>query len=83
MPEIHDPDRSLLSREIDELLLHARGLVLVRGLLAGRGASRDELDAHTRELQRLRRRLVRLIEGPPRPSPLSHPAAARAEEVSA
>jgi hypothetical protein len=80
----YDRDRSLLSREIDDLLLHVRGLVLVRGLLAERGASRGELDAHTRELHRLRRRLARLIEGPtPRPAPLRRPAAVRPEQVGA
>ncbi len=80
----YDSDRSLLNREIDELLLHVRGLVLVRGLLAERGASRDELDAHTRELHRLRRRLARLIEGPPpRPAPIRRPAAVGPEQVGA
>jgi len=53
----------LVSREIDDLLLHLRGLVLVRPLLAERGATTDELDAHTNELERLRRRLVDLISG--------------------
>ena len=33
----------LESREIDDLLLQARGLVLVRKLLAERGAGQDEL----------------------------------------
>ena len=46
---------------IDDLLLQARGLVLVREILAGRGASPDELDAHTRELERVRRRLAQAI----------------------
>jgi hypothetical protein len=54
-------DATVLDREVDDLLLHARGLVLVRGLLARRGASRAELDAHTRELKRVRRRLVEAI----------------------
>ena len=52
---------SLLSREIDDLLLHVRGLVLVRALLAARGASSAELDAHTTELERVRRRLSDVI----------------------
>jgi hypothetical protein len=56
-------DRALLSREIDDLLLHIRGLVLVRGLLEERGARGGELDAHTRELERLRARLAGLIAG--------------------
>jgi len=33
----------------------------VRGVLAQRGASREELDAHTRELERVRRTLARAI----------------------
>jgi hypothetical protein len=51
----------VLDRQVDDLLLHARGLVLVRQVLAGRGASRAELDAHTRELERVRRRLVEVL----------------------
>jgi hypothetical protein len=62
-------ERRLLSREIDDLLLHVRGVVLVRALLAERGVSEEELDAHTRELERLRRRLTLLIDGSPRPAP--------------
>lgn len=57
-------DAALLDREIDELLLQARGLVLVRALLADRGASRDELDAHERELHRVRARLAERIREP-------------------
>jgi hypothetical protein len=53
----------LLDREIDDLLLHIRGLVLVRALLTERGASREELDEHTRELERLRERLADRIRG--------------------
>ncbi len=54
---------AVLDRQVDDLLLHARGLVLVRQLLAGRGASRAELDAHTRELERVRNRLVDSLGG--------------------
>ena len=50
-----------VSREIDDLVLHIRGLVLVRPVLASRGAGEDELDAHERELERLRKRLATLI----------------------
>jgi len=57
-------DAGLLSPEIDNLLLHVRGLVLVRRLLAERGASRDEIDAHSHELQRVRRRLAAAITEP-------------------
>jgi len=53
----------VLSREIDNLLLDLRGLVLVRGLLAERGATEAEIDAHTDELERRRRRLASLIKG--------------------
>ena len=45
-------------REIDDLLLHIRGLVLVREILRQRGASADELAAHTAELERLKSRLA-------------------------
>jgi len=53
---------AILDHTIDELLLQARGLVLVRDLLAQRGASRAELDAHTRELERVRHELAQAIE---------------------
>jgi hypothetical protein len=51
----------VLDRQVDDLLLHARGLALVREVLAGRGATRDELDAHTRELERVRRQLIETL----------------------
>ena len=54
---------SLLAHEIDDLLLQARGLVLVRDLLAERGASRTEIDAHSDELARVRARLAATIAG--------------------
>jgi hypothetical protein len=47
-------------KEVDELLLHIRGLVLVREILRQRGASAAELDAHTAELERLKERLAEL-----------------------
>ena len=46
------------ARELDGLLLHIRGLVLVREILRQRGASDDELAAHTAELERLKSRLA-------------------------
>ena len=55
---------SLLDHEIDETLLHLRGLALVRDLLAERGASAAEVSAHSSELERVRARLVDLIRGP-------------------
>jgi len=54
----------LLDRGIDDLLLQARGLALVRDLLVQRGASRAEVEAHSRELERTRARLAELIRGP-------------------
>jgi hypothetical protein len=48
------------AQEIDDLLLHIRGLVLVREILRQRGASPAELDAHTAELERLKGRLAEL-----------------------
>jgi hypothetical protein len=48
---------TVFDREIDDLLLHVRGLVLVRELLAQRGATAAELDAHEREAVRLRKEL--------------------------
>jgi len=48
---------TLLDRRIDDLLLQARGLELVQKVLAGRGASMEEIDAHARELARVRREL--------------------------
>jgi hypothetical protein len=59
----YDADRALLGKEIDDTLLQLRGLVLVRDVLAERNASRDELDAHTREVERLRRDLAERIRG--------------------
>jgi hypothetical protein len=52
---------AILDHTIDDLLLQARGLVLVREVLAGRGACQAELDAHTQELERVRRRLAKAI----------------------
>jgi hypothetical protein len=53
---------TVLDRRVDDLLLHARGLVLVREVLARRGASHAELDAHTRELERVRRKLIDALQ---------------------
>ena len=54
---------SLLNREIDDLLLHMRGLAVVRDILSSRGASSAEISAHTRELESVRARLTELISG--------------------
>ena len=60
--QYHD-EATLLGTEIDDLLLQARGLLLVRDLLAERGASEAEVDAHSEELERVRQRLAELIGG--------------------
>jgi len=62
-PSLQRDGAVLLSPEVDDLLLHLRGLVLVRRILAERGATRAELDAHSAELARLRRRLGDIIGG--------------------
>ena len=59
------PDtRALLDREIDNLLLDARGLALVRDMLVKRGATDEEIASHSRALARTRARLAELIRGP-------------------
>jgi hypothetical protein len=64
MTAIRHTDReSLLAHEIDDLLLRARGLVLVRDLLAERGATRTEVEAHSDELERVRAQLADMIRG--------------------
>jgi len=50
----------LSTNEVNDLLLHIRGLVLVREILRQRGASAAELDEHTAELNRLKSRLAEL-----------------------
>ena len=54
-------EHTILDHSIDDLLLEARGLVLVRDLLAQRGASVSELDAHTSRLERVRGELIRAL----------------------
>lgn len=58
-----DRESTLVSHEIDDLLLQARGLALIRPILAERGVSEDELDAHAQELERVRQRLADLVRG--------------------
>ncbi|MGB2952394.1 MAG: hypothetical protein WBB74_03240 [Gaiellaceae bacterium] len=48
-------------REIDDLLLHLRGLVLVREILRQRGASVGEISEHSAEIDRLRDRLASVM----------------------
>ena len=53
--------RAMLGRTVDDLLLQLHGLVLVRHLLAERGAAAADIDAHTAELERVRSRLAGLM----------------------
>ena len=50
-------------REVDDLLLHLKGLVLVRALLEERGAGDAELRQHGDEIERVRTRLATLVQG--------------------
>jgi hypothetical protein len=50
-----------LQRRTDDLVLQLKGLVHVRALLESRGASSEELDAHTAEIARGRRELAELV----------------------
>ena len=64
MTTLHYHDEvTLLGTEIDDLLLQARGLLLVRDMLAARGASEAEVDAHTEALERVRHQLAEMIGG--------------------
>jgi hypothetical protein len=47
-------------RELDDLLLHLKGLVLVRALLEERGAGESELRDHDDAIESLRTRLETL-----------------------
>ena len=49
-------------REVDELVLHLKSLVLVRALLAERGASEAELEEHGAEIDRVRAELASLVQ---------------------
>jgi hypothetical protein len=60
--QYHDQS-TLLASEIDDLLLQARGLLLVRDMLVARGASEAQVDAHSEELERVRHQLAELIGG--------------------
>jgi hypothetical protein len=60
---LHADTPALLDRQIDDLLLHMRGLAVVRDILSGRGASDAEIAAHSHELEVVRHRLAELIGG--------------------
>jgi hypothetical protein len=47
--------------EVDDRLLHLKGLILVRGLLERRGASEVELQKHSDEIARVRSELAQLV----------------------
>jgi hypothetical protein len=51
-----------LQRRADDLVLQLKGLVHVRALLESRGASSEELDAHTAEIARVRAQLAELVK---------------------
>ena len=51
-----------VERELDDLLLHLKGLVHVRALLETHGASAAEIEEHTAEIERLRGTLARLAK---------------------
>ena len=48
-------------RRLDDLVLHLKGLVLVRALLESRGASRAEVNAHDDEITRVRTELAQVV----------------------
>ena len=49
-------------REVEDLVLQLKGLVHVRALLETRGASADELNAHSDEMARIRAELARRVQ---------------------
>ena len=56
MAAIPFADRSF--RELDDLVLHLKGLVLVRSLRERNGAEAGELDMYRAEIERVRERLA-------------------------
>jgi hypothetical protein len=49
-------------RELDDLVLHLKGLVLVRGVRETRGADADELAMYGAEIERVRDRLAAVVK---------------------
>ena len=47
-------------RKLDDLVLHLKGLVLVRGLRERRGADESELQMYGAEIARVRSQLARM-----------------------
>lgn len=50
-------------RELDDLVLHLKGLMLVRGLRERRGADDGELQMYGVEIDRVREQLAALVAG--------------------
>jgi hypothetical protein len=50
-------------RALDDLVLHLKGLVLVRELLQRRGATDAEIDAHSAEIERVGTHLSAFVRG--------------------
>ena len=48
--------------ELDDLVLHLKGLVLVRRLREQRGADTDELQMYGAEIERIRDQLANLVK---------------------
>jgi hypothetical protein len=48
-------------RELDDLVLHLKGLVLVRGVREQGGADADELEMYGAEIDRVRDRLAAVV----------------------
>ena len=48
-------------RDLDDLVLHLKGLVLVRGVREERGADADELAMYGAEIDRVRDRLAAVV----------------------
>lgn len=51
-------NQTVFDERFADLLLQARGLEAVRGILARRGASTEELQAHTNALEHVRHELA-------------------------
>jgi hypothetical protein len=49
-------------RELDDLVLHLKGLVLVRGVREQGGADADELEMYRAEIDRVRERLAAVVK---------------------
>jgi hypothetical protein len=54
-------------RELDDLVLHLKGVVLVNDLRERDGAGEDELDMYRDEIDRLREELAEVVKTAARP----------------